>query len=150
MEDLSKILSLIHEKVVSSGFELYDIEIKDAGSRLIIRVFIDKKFGFISIRDCVYVSRILEPFLESMIDRSFTLEVSSPGADRELKKDDDFERFKGMNVEILKKNGQRFVGKLMGKVGDEVFIMIDDKGKKGRVFSFKLAEINKVKLYPKI
>jgi ribosome maturation factor RimP len=82
-----------------------------------------------------------------MIDKSFILEVSSPGADRELKKDEDFERFKGMTVEVIKKNGQRFLGKLMGKVENEVFIM--PKGEK-KIHSIKFEDILKIKLYPEI
>jgi ribosome maturation factor RimP len=143
--DFSQIFSFITQKVQSLGFEVYDIQIKDTGKNLIVRVFIDKKDRFIGINDCVFVSRNLEDQLEQMIDRSFILEVSSPGADRELREDKDFERFKGMTVEILKKNGGRFIGKLMGKVGDEIFIMIKGKNK---ISSFKTDEIQKVKLYP--
>jgi len=143
--DFSQIFSFITQKVQSLGFEVYDIQIKDTGKKLLVRVFIDKKDRFIRINDCVFVSRNLEDQLEQMIDRSFILEVSSPGADRELREDKDFERFKGMTVEVVKRNGGKFIGKLMGKVGDEVFIMIKGKNK---ISSFKTDEIQKVKLYP--
>ena len=145
--DFSQIFSFITQKVQSLGFEVYDIQIKDTGKKLLVRVFIDKKDRFIRINDCVFVSRNLEDQLEQMIDRSFILEVSSPGADRELREDKDFERFKGMTVEVVKRNGGKFIGKLMGKVGDEVFIMIKGKNK---ISSFKTDEIQKVKLYPDI
>jgi ribosome maturation factor RimP len=145
--DFSQIFSFITQKVQSLGFEVYDIQIKDTGKKLVVRVFIDKKDRFIGINDCVFVSRNLEDQLEKMIDRSFILEVSSPGADRELRRDEDFERFKGMTVEVVKRNGGRFIGKLMGKVGDEIFIMIRGKNK---ISSFKTDEIQKVKLYPDI
>ncbi len=121
--DFSAIVSFIRDRVSEIGFELYDIQIKDSGRQLIIRVFIDKKEGFVGIQDCVRVSRLLEPYLESVVQRRFVIEVSSPGADRDLKDDRDFERFKGMTVEVIKKGGTRIVGKLMGKIGDEVFIM---------------------------
>ncbi|MDT7907224.1 MAG: ribosome maturation factor RimP [Candidatus Calescibacterium sp.] len=145
--DFSQIFSFITQKVQSLGFEVYDIQIKDTGKKLVVRVFIDKKDRFIGINDCVFVSRNLEDQLEKMIDRSFILEVSSPGADRELRRDEDFERFKGMTVEVVKRNGGKFIGKLMGKVGDEIFIMIKGKNK---ISSFKTDEIQKVKLYPDI
>jgi ribosome maturation factor RimP len=145
--DFSQIFSFITQKVQSLGFEVYDIQIKDTGKKLVVRVFIDKKDRFIGINDCVFVSRNLEDQLEKMIDRSFILEVSSPGADRELRRDEDFERFKGMTVEVVKRNGGKFIGKLMGKVGDEIFIMIKGKNK---IRSFKTDEIQKVKLYPDI
>jgi ribosome maturation factor RimP len=143
--DFSQIFSFITQKVQSLGFEVYDIQIKDTGKNLIVRIFIDKKDRFVGINDCVFVSRNLEDQLEQMIDRSFILEVSSPGADRELRGDEDFERFKGMTVEVVKRNGGKFIGKLMGKVGDEIFIMIKGKNK---ISSFKTDEIQKVKLYP--
>jgi ribosome maturation factor RimP len=143
--DFSQIFSFITQKVQSLGFEIYDIQIKDTGKKLLVRVFIDKKDRFIGINDCVFVSRNLEDQLEQMIDRSFILEVSSPGADRELREDKDFERFKGMTVEVVKRDGGKFIGKLMGKVGDEIFIMIKGKNK---ISSFKTDEIQKVKLYP--
>ncbi|MFZ8805277.1 MAG: ribosome maturation factor RimP [Candidatus Calescibacterium sp.] len=145
--DFSQIFSFITQKVQSLGFEVYDIQIKDTGKKLVVRVFIDKKDRFIGINDCVFVSRNLEDQLEKMIDRSFILEVSSPGADRELRRDEDFERFKGMTVEVVKRNGGKFIGKLMGKVGDEIFIIIKGKNK---ISSFKTDEIQKVKLYPDI
>jgi ribosome maturation factor RimP len=145
--DFSQIVSFITQKVQSLGFEIYDIQIKDIGRRLLVRVFIDKKYGFVGINDCTYVSRNLERQLEQMIDKSFILEVSSPGADRELKKDEDFERFKGMTVEVIKKNGQRFLGKLMGKVENEVFVMPKSEKK---IHSIKFEDILKIKLYPEI
>jgi ribosome maturation factor RimP len=143
--DYSQIFSFITQKVQSLGFEIYDIQIKDTGKKLVVRIFIDKKDRFVGINDCVFVSRNLEGQLEQMIDRSFVLEVSSPGADRELRGDEDFERFKGMTVEVVKRNGGKFIGKLMGKVGDEIFIMIKGDNK---ISSFKTDEIQKVKLYP--
>jgi len=143
--DFSQIFSFITQKVQSLGFEIYDIQIKDTGKKLLVRIFIDKKDRFVGINDCVFVSRNLEDQLEKMIDRSFILEVSSPGADRELRRNEDFERFKGMTVEVVKRNGGKFIGKLMGKVGDEIFIMVKGDNK---ISSFKIDEIQKVKLYP--
>jgi ribosome maturation factor RimP len=143
--DFSQIFSFITQKVQSLGFEIYDIQIKDSGKKLLVRVFIDKKDRFVGINDCVFVSRNLEGQLEQMIDRSFVLEVSSPGADRELRGDEDFERFKGMTVEVVKRSGGKFIGKLMGKVGDEIFILVKGDNK---INSFKIDEIQKVKLYP--
>jgi Uncharacterized protein conserved in bacteria len=145
--DFSQIVSFITQRVRSLGFEIYDIQIKDMGKRLLVRVFIDKKYGFVGINDCAFVSRNLERPLEQMIDKSFILEVSSPGADRELKKDEDFERFKGMTVEVIKKNGRKFLGKLMGKVENEVFIMPKSDKK---IHSIKFEDILKIKLHPEI
>ncbi len=148
MEDFSKVIDFIKRKILSCGFSVHDIQIKDSGKRLIIRVFIDRNDRFVSIDDCVFVSRNLEPHLESMIHKSFVLEVSSPGADREIKTDEDFQRFKGMKVEITKKDGRKIIGKLMGKVNDEVFLMDEGSKVSGKISGFLLTDIRKIKLCP--
>lgn len=83
------------------GCELWDVEfVKEAGSRY-LRVYIDKAGG-VSIDDCENVSRILDPVLDEvdLIAESYVFEVSSAGAERELKRPGDFERFIGENVEV--------------------------------------------------
>jgi len=153
MDYISQVSDFVEKKVRELGFELYKLEIKDSGNKLIVRVFIDRKDRFISIQDCVFVSRGLEKHLEELIPKTFLLEVSSPGADRELRNDYDFERFKGMQVEVIKKDGGIIRGKLMGKIQDEVFVREESKGKekKGKepnIISVKIDEIEKVKLCP--
>lgn len=153
MDYISQVSDFIEKKVRELGFELYKLEIKDSGNKLIVRVFIDRNDRFISIQDCVFVSRGLEKHLEELIPKTFLLEVSSPGADRELRNDYDFERFKGMQVEVIKKDGGIIRGKLMGKIQDEVFVREEFKGKakKGKepnIISVKIDEIEKVKLCP--
>ena len=68
---------------------------------------------------------------EDFIERSYTLEVSSPGLDRELIKPSDFDRFKGREVEVkLYKSidgRKEFTGTLIGKSASEVTIDIDER-----------------------
>ena len=74
-------------------FELVDVEyVKEAGNWY-LRAYIDKEGG-ITVDDCEIISRTLSDWLdqEDFIDDSYTLEVSSPGLGRPLKKDKDFER----------------------------------------------------------
>ena len=78
------LLPVIQEK----GFSIYDIEyIKEAGEWY-LRAYIDKPGG-ININDCVDVSHALSDALdkEDFIEDAYTLEVSSPGLGRQLKKD---------------------------------------------------------------
>lgn len=82
-------------------FELVDVEfIKEAGSWF-LRIYMDKEGG-ITVDDCEMVSREFGEILdkEDYIDESYILEVSSPGLGRPLKKDKDFERSLGEEVEI--------------------------------------------------
>ena len=83
------------------GFELVDVEYVKEGSTWYLRAYIDKPGG-ISIDDCEAVSRRLSDILDEKdyIDDAYILEVSSPGLGRPLKKDKDFERSLGDEVEI--------------------------------------------------
>ena len=83
------------------NFELWDLEyVKDAGTWY-LRAYIDKEGG-IAVDDCEVISRILSDWLDQtdFIEDSYILEVSSPGLGRPLKKERDFERSLGEEVEI--------------------------------------------------
>lgn len=82
-------------------FELVDVEYVKEGSNWYLRAYIDKPGG-ITVDDCEAVSRRLSDLLdeEDFIDDAYILEVSSPGLGRPLKKDKDFARSIGEEVEI--------------------------------------------------
>ena len=83
------------------NFELVDVEfVKEAGSWH-LRVYIDKEGG-IAVDDCEVISRKLSDWLdkEDFIDDSYILEVSSPGLGRPLKKEKDYVRSMGREVEV--------------------------------------------------
>ena len=85
----------------ANGFELVDVEyVKEAGNWY-LRAYIDKPGG-ITVDDCEVVNRELGDLLDrdDFIDESYILEVSSPGLGRPLKKERDFIRSKGEEVEI--------------------------------------------------
>ena len=83
------------------AFELVDVEYVKEGGSWYLRAYIDKPGG-ITVDDCEAVSRRLSDLLDAkdFIDESYILEVSSPGLGRPLKKDKDFERSIGDEVEI--------------------------------------------------
>ena len=86
---------------VSHGCSLWDVEyVPEAGTRY-LRVYIDKAGG-IGIDDCEAVSRELDGILDEAdpIPDSYVFEVSSAGAERELKRPSDFEQFIGSTVEV--------------------------------------------------
>ena len=83
------------------GLEIWDIEyLKEAG-QWFLRVYIDKEGG-VGINDCEAFSREMSPALDEAdpIESSYVFEVSSAGAERELKRPSDFERFMGSLVEV--------------------------------------------------
>lgn len=128
----SAIEELVSPIVDDKGFEIVDIEyVKEAGEYY-LRVFLDKEGG-ISLNDCEAVSRELSEILDvkDPIKDNYFLEVSSPGLDRPLKKDKDFVRYQGRDVEIkLYKplNGSKqFEGELVGLNEDKnIVVIIDD------------------------
>lgn len=87
--------------IEENGFELVDVEYVKEGGSWYLRAYIDKPGG-ITVDDCEKVSRRLSDLLDEKdyIDEAYILEVSSPGLGRPLKKDKDFERSIGEEVEI--------------------------------------------------
>ncbi len=131
------------------SLELVDVEYVKEGSEKYLRIYIDKP-GSVTIDDCEKVSRELEAILdrEDPIDEAYILEVSSPGLDRVLKKDYEYEKYKGRAVEIklfAPIDGKKeFEGELIGLSEGLISIKTAD-GKlsfeKGAVASCRLAVI---------
>ncbi len=100
-----KVEDVVYELAVpiaeESQCELVDVVFKKEGSNWFLRVFIDKEDG-VGLDDCERVSKALSDVLDKVdpIPQSYYLEVSSPGINRPLKKDRDFERSVGEKIEI--------------------------------------------------
>lgn len=135
---MKKSIETTIEEIVSkitdaNGFELVDVEyVKEAGEYY-LRVYIDKEGG-ISLNECEVVSRALSEILDEKdpIKENYFLEVSSPGLDRPLKKEKDFIRYQGRDVEIkLYKpmNGtKQLEGELVGLTEDKnIKVIIDNE-----------------------
>ncbi len=84
------------------GLMLWDIRFVKEGATWILRVVIDREDAPVSINDCVDVSRRLSPLLDEAdpIEQSYCLEVTSPGADRELTRPEHFAYYEGYPVSI--------------------------------------------------
>ena len=128
-------------------FELVDVEyVKEAGSWY-LRPYIDKEGG-ITVDDCETISRILSDWLdkEDFIEDSYILEVSSPGLGRPLKKDKDFERSLGAEVELrlykAREKQKEFAGILKAYDKDTVTVELED----GSEMLFARAELALIRL----
>ncbi|MBY0758610.1 ribosome maturation factor RimP [Sellimonas caecigallum] len=114
------------------GFELVDVEYVKEGSTWYLRAYIDKPGG-IAINDCEVVSRSLSDVLDEkdFIEDSYILEVSSPGLGRPLKKERDFERSLGKEVDIrtyrMIDRQKDFTGTLESYDKDSVTIRCEDE-----------------------
>ena len=93
--------ALILPIINKNNYELVDVEFVREGSNWFLRAYVDKEGGF-SVNDCEKVSREFSDLLdeEDFIEESYILEISSPGLGRPLKKDKDFARSIGEEVEL--------------------------------------------------
>ena len=142
----SKTEELVTPLIEQNNFELVDIEYVKEGSNWYLRVYIDKPGG-INVDDCELISRALSDKLdeEDFIDDAYILEVSSPGLGRPLKKDKDFERSLGEDVEIklyrMKDGTKDYRGFLKSYNKEEIVIEDNDEE-----ITFKRIEIALVRL----
>ena len=122
---------LVLDIINGTEIELWDVEYVKEGSEFYLRVYIDKPGG-ITIDDCVEVNRALNPKLdeEDFVEEAYTLEVSSPGLTRKLKKDRDFEKSIGKLVHIklykAESGSKEFIGRLVSFDEEKIVIKSDD------------------------
>ena len=134
MSKTEQIVFEIAERIAEPmGFEIVEVEYKKEGSEYFLRVYIDRDDGYISIDDCESVSRKLSDALDKNdpVDGQYYLEVCSPGIDRILKRDKDFIRFIGSDVDVklyAAADGiKEFTGKLIGYENRTAHVEADGK-----------------------
>ena len=136
--------ALLEMTLAGLGYELVDLE--RSGRGRLLRMFIDKPDG-ISVDDCAAVSRHLMRVLAVENIAYDRLEVSSPGLDRLLKKEQDFVRFAGHKARVKLRipiDGQRnFVGVLREVRSGAVQLDVE-----GRLLSLDLNNLEKARLVP--
>jgi ribosome maturation factor RimP len=145
---LSAITALTEQAAAATGIEIADVELRGSGKARLLRVYIDKPAG-VTHGDCELISERLGTLLDQqdvMPEDSYTLEVSSPGVERPLKKPRDFERVVGQDIKVSLReavDGQKRVeGKLLGVAGDTIEV----ESESGKDFRFALAQIQKANL----
>ena len=96
-----KVLEISDKLAEEMNFSVVDVEFKKEGQDKILRVYIDKDGG-VDLDDCEKFSRALEAVLdeEDFIEEAYNLEVSSPGLDRQLKKEREFLHYIGRKVDV--------------------------------------------------
>jgi ribosome maturation factor RimP len=113
------------------SFELVDVEFVKEGASWYLRVYIDKPGG-ITLDDCQLVSEELSDSLDAAdpIKQSYYLEVSSPGLERPLKKEKDFEKYRGELVEVKLfqpvEGKKSYEGELLGLIDDRIMIKVNN------------------------
>ena len=136
-----RVYALIKETVESQGVELWDVRFLKEGASWYLRVFIDKEEG-ITIDDCTDVSHAIDPVIDEAdpIDKSYYLEVCSPGIERELTRPEHFEKMIGQMVKLKLYKAidgvKEFKGELLSFDG-KVKLMVDSTS-----LEFDLKEIS--------
>ncbi|MBI2833114.1 MAG: ribosome maturation factor RimP [Acidobacteria bacterium] len=156
--ELERIRSAAERVATSYGLDIFDVQLRRESIGLVLRVVLDRPCApgatdrpedAIGVRECERVSHDLSAILDvdDAIERHYTLEVSSPGLDRPLRRTDDYRRFTGRLAKIVVSeavDGQRhFEGRLKGVEGDHVVLEI---GRKGRIQRIPLAAIVRARL----
>ena len=149
-ERVSGIVKQIRESLepvcTVDGFELIHVELQSEASGRIMRLYIDKPGG-VTLDDCVYVSRQVNDLLDVTLEDigQYHLEVSSPGPDRPLGRESDFERFKGRFAKLKTRQPieghKQFTGRLIGIVDQQVQLAVD-----GQTVAIPYAEILRARL----
>jgi ribosome maturation factor RimP len=93
--------SVLEPVLERDGFELVEVEWLREGPAWVLRLYVDRPGG-VTIEHCQEVSRTVEPILdvEDFIEPAYSLEVSSPGVNRPLRKPSDFDRFAGERAHV--------------------------------------------------
>jgi len=147
------LMRLLEPRIEALGYELVDIEFARSGRGGVLRIFIDRNAADaaagVTVEDCARVSHAVSELLEAEdpIRGAYTLEVSSPGFDRILRKRAHFERFVGAQVFVelkLPQDGRRrFAGVLRSIDNDSIVVAVD-----GQEYRLPMERIQKARLRP--
>lgn len=142
-----EIQGVIDPILASMQLELVDLDLQTQGRRSLLRIYIDK-VGGVTIEDCSQANRFIGHALEvsDPFPGPYTLEVSSPGLDRPLKKLDDYLRYKGRLAKIKLTEpidgNWTVIGRLIGVQDNRITI----RPEKGEDLSISLSGIAKARL----
>ena len=148
MDREAQLADMLRPTIEAMGCALWGIELASQSRHATLRVFIDKKDG-VDIEDCERVSRQISALMdvEDPIGSAYTLEVSSPGLDRQLFELAHYESYVGSLLKVrLRTNyeGRRnFKGRLAGIEGDEIVLRQEQEE-----YLFPLEMIDKAQVVP--
>jgi ribosome maturation factor RimP len=145
------LMRLLEPPIEALDYELVDVEFAREGRGGVLRVYIDRPAVAppVTVDDCARVSHAVSEVLETEdpIQGHYSLEVSSPGFDRILRKREHFERFLGARMlaelKVPLDGRRRFVGVLKSIVDDSIVVEVD-----GQAHTLPLARIQKARLRP--
>jgi ribosome maturation factor RimP len=162
--DLNTIREIAGRVATAHDVEVVDVELRGGGKARTLRITIDKPEG-VTHEDCAMVSREVSTILDvedAVQGPSYTLEVSSPGLDRPLKRPEDYQRFTGSRLKLTTRepiNGNRHFEARLQSFADGKLTLETISGKKkpkpghpqaGQKIEVELANVEKANLVPEI
>jgi len=139
MTNVTEIVESLALPIVErENMELVDVEFVKEGTDWFLRVYIDKEGG-VDLEDCVRINEQLSEALneDDPIEQAYKLDVSSPGAERPLKKPEDFEKAVGKHVYVKTyapvKDAKEFEGTLLAYDGVTLEIEVRVKTRKLKI-----------------
>lgn len=125
--DLKNLKIAIESRIKILDYELYDVEYVKERRQNVLRVYIDKKTG-IDIDDCVAASEIISAYLDETdpIQDDYSLEVSSPGAERKLRDREEIKNAIGHYIHVQTYD-QTYEGDLINFEGDILSLKVRNK-----------------------
>jgi len=139
--NLDHLKTVLTPKINELGYELYDVEFVTELKKKILRISIDND-SIITVDDCQIVSNGINDFLDELdpIPGEYYLEVSSPGAERELRKESDYNRFLGYFVH-LETFEQTLEGELFENHPETIILRV-----RGKNIKISKIDIQKIRL----
>lgn len=148
---VERVKALAHPILSSLGLDLVEVEQKGGRGRVLLRIYIDKAGG-VTLKDCeqasIYLGHALD--VEDPIPLAYTLEVSSPGLDRPLKRPGDYQRAIGKSVRIhlirpIEGQGA-LVGRLVVVKEDHITVEMESASGGGQRYDIPIADIQQTRL----
>ncbi|MFC4077869.1 ribosome maturation factor RimP [Salinithrix halophila] len=150
-----KVIEAVEELAVpileEEGLELYDTEFIKEGKNWFLRVYIERPEGKVDLDDCSRVSERLSTELDRVdpVTGGYFLEVSSPGAERPLKKESHFRNAVGNRIFITTyepiDGNKKFEGELLEYTGES--LVLDVEGNRVVVPTDKVAKARRVLVF---
>ena len=146
----------IADRVAASyGLEIFDVQFRREGGGMVLRVLIDRPGSAataeesVGVADCERISRDLGAILDvdDVVPAAYTLEVSSPGLDRPLIRNDDYRRFAGRRAKLVLReaiDGQTYFKGRLGGLDDDSHVLIE--GEDRRMHRVPLSVITRANL----
>jgi len=144
-----KVRQLAEPVAAAEGMELIHVECLKMQSRWIVRLFLDKE-NVVTIDDCSAISNQVGDILDvhDLINGQYTLEVSSPGFDRPISRDQDFVKYRGSKVKIKTSSKIEGIRNFHGSLVDFIeengqkVVLIEVSGKNYRIPQAEIVKAN--------